>query len=199
MLKAICRVLLVCFIGLACYMAIWSIRYRQPVGEPASIDLRNSASDRPFSITFCSSLADNPIGFPGHTYVVWSESRLVNLKKDHSLGYMPRNFRDQIPSLIMPVPGVLLDHVTGNTRNMNMLTVIVDEAEYQRTQALAAEWDESQFEVGKRDCVAFARYIASLLNLKSSTAAIMFPQDFLCQLKQLNGKSPQYVLPPGAE
>lgn len=186
LLKQMLSLSLFGLLGLACYFAVWAVMYRFPVESAQTIDLRKSPADKPYCVSFCSSLADNPVGFPGHAYVVWSPSLTVNLCSDLSLGYMPRYFNDQIPSLFVPVKGALIERVKGNLRNLNRLSVIVSEKEYFTSLRLAHRWKTDDFKVGSHDCAAFSRYVASLLNLKTESSDYVYPQDYLSRLKRLN-------------
>lgn len=179
-------VCLVLFLGVGCYLTAWAIRYRMPHAPCKTIDMRRSPTDLPRSVTFCAALADNPIGFPGHAYVVWSKGRIVRLDKDFSLGFMPRYFNDQPKSLIAEVPGIVLKNVKGNTRNLDMLTVIVSDFDFHRSLELAITWQYDSFRAGKRDCVAFTSYVAQSLGLKYHAPSFIYPQDFIHDLKTLN-------------
>jgi hypothetical protein len=186
MVRRVILAILSCLLGLGSYFAVWSVQYRLPAGPPEIVDLRRSASDVPYCVTFCASLADNPVGFPGHAYVVWSPSAKIDLERDHSLGFMPRKFEDQIPSLFAVVPGTVLDHAAGNFRNLDRLTVVVSRSDYLRSLAAASNWSADNFKAGKRDCTAFVQYVAASLGLETSNSAYAFPQDYLSRLKRLN-------------
>jgi hypothetical protein len=171
---------------LSAYLSFWAVKYRQFTGAWNLIDLRKSKNDSPKAISFCAALAENPIGFPGHAYVVWSEKPQVSIERDFSLGFMPRNFIDQGNSLVKEVPGLLLNRTRGNTRNLDMLTVLVSDCDFKRTQRLARNWSSEKFQAGKRDCVSFASFVASSLGLRFSKTMFVYPQDFLVDLKQSN-------------
>jgi hypothetical protein len=174
--------------GLACYFAVWAVKYRLPAEPVTTLDLRRSPSDAAFCVSFCASLADNPLGFPGHAYVVWSPSMKVDIGRDLSLAFMPRNYQDQIPSLFRTVKGVVMDHTKGNFRNLSRLTVIVSEADYLRSMQKASAWNADSFKAGNRDCAAFVQYVAAQLPLKTGSSTYLFPQEYLSRLKQINSQ-----------
>jgi hypothetical protein len=186
MINKIILTILGALIGLTLYFGVWAVKYRLPPAPAALIDLRKSPVEEPYCVSFCASLADNPLGFPGHTYIVWSPSLAINLEKDHSLGFMPKHEKDQIRSLFAPVEGTVLDHVSGNLRNLDRLTVIVSKDDYLKSLLIASTWTQDGFCVGKRDCAAFVHHVASALHLRTQNPSYLFPQEYLCQLKRLN-------------
>jgi len=172
---------------LASYLTFWALSYRQPTGSPLIIDRRASLSDKPYYISSCAALADNPVGFPGHCYVVWTSDLHEDFNSAQSAGYVPSHRFDQLPSLWTHVPGMVAKNcVRGNLRNLYVLTVIVDRADYEKTQLTCDSWKTDQFQAGVRDCVAFANAIASELDLATPATAYKYPQDYLRELKNLN-------------
>jgi hypothetical protein len=194
LIVAIAALSLVCITG---YAGWWFVWYRIPRPDGVKlIDLR-APSDKSASryITFCASLASNKHGFPGHAYVVWSGESLpsdwlVAARSDRleNAGYGPRNCGDQVKSVVYDVPGIIDAHgLRCNLRNLSTLTVIVNQAQYERTRQLRAKWDTSRFKAGDRDCVAFVDYIAKDIGLSIPPRNILlFPQDHLAQMKALN-------------
>lgn len=183
----ICRRILIAFLVslalLTAYLAAWAFNYRLPATPARVIDLRKLKSDRPKCVTLCASLASNPVGFPGHAYVIWSPTEKIDIENDLSMGFMPCYFKDQIPSLFKDVPGAVLENVKGNTRNLDQLTIIVSESDYEQSKLLAKEFSGSKFKTGERDCVSFVNFVAGRLGLKTSYHGFIFPQDYLKQLK----------------
>jgi len=178
------------------YAGWWAVRYRIPSTSVDVLDMRSHGeSSPPRYITFCSSLANNAHGFPGHAYVVWSGDSVpadwieaARADRLENAGYGPRNSYDQIPSVISDVPGIVDDHgLRFNLRNLSTLTVIVDEDQYERTRQLRHKWDTARFRAGERDCVAFVDYIANDVGLLIPDRNIlMYPQDHLARMKALN-------------
>lgn len=165
------------------YIGIWSLIYHSPPSPPEAIDLRNSPAECAYSLKFCAGPADNPSGFPGHAYVVFTSPLS---KEQSSFGFMPRKYFDQVVSLFADVPGMVVDNQEANQNNLELLSVIVDAKTYTKTLKLAKQWDSTKFRAGKRDCVSLVHYLASELGLRSTREFILFPQDYLRSLKKLN-------------
>jgi hypothetical protein len=169
------------------YVAIWALLYRLPAAAPIVIDRRACQSEKPYYVTFCAGLASNPIGFPGHAYIVWSPEMLKDLSSGESAGYVPSSPLDQVPSLWTHVTGEISKHCTaGNMRNLNMLTVVVNRNDYEKTLLTCDTWKTDNFQAGVRDCVAFSNEIASELSLRRPSTSYIFPQDYVRELKRLN-------------
>jgi len=169
------------------YAVFWMVWYRLPVSPPRQVDLRHSSVEKPYYVSFCSSLAANPIGYPGHSFVVWSETSPSDLTNAESYGFAPSYIGDQIPSLFKVVPGAINRTDTqGNMRNLDRLTIVVNQNQFEKTRALRQNWRGDTFRAGVRDCVAFSRDIALSLGLKVPTASYIYPQDYLHELKKLN-------------
>jgi hypothetical protein len=186
--------ILLCIAG---YAGWWFVWYRVPRHDTVKlIDMRRPGDPSTARyITFCASLANNTHGFPGHAYVVWSGESLPSdwltaARSDRleNAGYGPRNCGDQVKSVAFDVPGIIDAHgLRCNLRNLNTLTVIVNQKQYERTRELRARWDTSRFKAGDRDCVAFVDYIAKDIGLAIPPRSILFfPQDHLAQMQALN-------------
>src|SRR5581483_11498979 len=97
-------------------------------------------------------LADNPLGFPGHCYVMWTLSDPPpgpEFQKQEAVGYLTTRYWDQIPALWTRVPGGTVDNAAeGNSRYVDRLSVLVNKADYDRTRAACASWRKGYFEVG---------------------------------------------------
>lgn len=61
-------------------------------------------------IAFCSRFSENPVGFPGHGFVLWSQQwpPAPELHLCETAGYYPRKALDQIVALVTPVPAVFV-------------------------------------------------------------------------------------------
>lgn len=174
-------------VALAVYAAFWAVWYRIPAGPHKSIDLRAQKTEEPRYISFCASLAENPHGYPGHCYVVWTEGPPKDLLSAESASFMPAQFWDQLPALWTFVPGFIQPHsARGNLRNLDMLTVTVSKTMYEKSRVERARWDSKSFRVGHRDCVSFANNLALSIGLRTPAASYRYPQDYLRELKQLN-------------
>jgi hypothetical protein len=171
------------------YFVAWSIMYRLPPTPDKFVDKSHRQSEDPRFLLFCSSLADNTFGgYPGHSYVVWSkEYPVTDFKKTESAGFVPRHLKDQIPSLFMKVPGLLVrDAWRGNFQNFTYLAVKVDEADFERTRQLRESWKDDDFQVGVRDCATFSNLLASTVGLKTPKPSYVYPQDYIRLLKEKN-------------
>ncbi|HNA74531.1 MAG TPA: hypothetical protein PKW73_14385 [Candidatus Obscuribacter sp.] len=169
------------------YMVVWYFQYRLPAAPPRLIDLRADSGAKPYYVCLCAALADNPHGFPGHSYVAFSRSLPFNLTEAESIGRVPCRFQDQAWALFQPVPGMVMNRAAqGNLRNFNALVAVVDEDAYQRCLARVLLWQDRPFQVGKSDCVALTNSIAEVLNLKLPDQKIIYPQDYVKELKDLN-------------
>lgn len=174
------------------YAIFWAVWYRRPPEPPKVVDLRGGETGQYHQIDFLASLAENPHGFPGHCYVVWSDKPIVSVNcmngmETESGGFLPRYFGDQIPSLWMTVPGYLTkDAIRGNTRNLDRLTVLVSKSDFLATKRLTERWNASEFKVGERDCVTFVNHLARSISLRTPDPAYKFPQDYIRELKRLN-------------
>lgn len=174
------------FVSLVAYLIVWAVLYRIPAGQPILVD-KHTLLDRPCYIALCSSLADNPHGFPGHAYVVWSETMPIDLENADARGFVPRKFFDQIPALWRHVPGVVVPNASdGNKRNFNAVVVMVDRKTFDESRARSHAWISDNFKVGSNDCVGFAHSVASCLGLNTPDPRYRYPQDYVRQLKELN-------------
>lgn len=171
------------------YLAAWGVIYRIPCTPAQIIDLRTSSSERPYYVNICAGLASNPHGFPGHAYLGWTEkSPSENIESLETAGYCPKYTKDQIPSVFRFVPGVLVKctGTAGNARNLDRLVVICSSDDYERSRNICKNWDSSNFQCGKRDCVALVNTVASALKLRTPNRINKYPQDYVRELKQLN-------------
>ena len=169
------------------YAVAWAAWYRLPAGQAQFVDLRCNASDHPYYVHLCSGLASNLHGFPGHCYVVWTESATCDLASGESAGYVPRYSQDQIASLWRPVAGLMVNKATdGNMRNLNRVVAVVSKTEYDRSKEICRNWSDKHFHTGVRDCVSFTDEIANVVGLKRPSRDHVFPQDYVQQLKHLN-------------
>jgi hypothetical protein len=174
-------------LSIATYAAWWAVNYRVPPSPRGFVDLRRDSSTPAFYITFCASLATNPHGFPGHSYVVWSRTPSWNQQNADAIGFVPRYSRDQIASVFTYVPGLMVPGASeGNMANLDSLTVVVDKEKYEETLALREQWDATTFRAGLHDCVSFMDSIAEDVGLKVPSRKFSYPQDHLKQLKALN-------------
>ncbi len=188
------RVLPLLIVGLAflplsmlSYAAWWAVQYRLPPSPRCFIDLRKDCLQTPFYITFCASLATNPHGFPGHSYVVWSETPIWNNQNAEAFGFVPRYSKDQVTSVFRDVPGLLVHGASeGNLVNLDSLTVVVDKQKYYETRGLREKWDATVFRAGLHDCVSFLDFIAEDAGLAAPARRFSYPQDHLKQMKRLN-------------
>jgi hypothetical protein len=181
-----CTFLTIATIFLA-YGVGWGVWYRMPRGAAECVDLRRSTHDAPRYVIFCAALANNPHGFPGHAYVVWTADKDCDLKLADSMGYGPQCAEVILPSLFKPVRGVLDGKASENNHNnLDKLIVIVDRPVFQRSRKLCNTWNQEHFQTGVRDCCAFTRMIAKDIGLKTPDQSYIFPQDYISQLKQLN-------------
>jgi len=172
---------------LASYLTFWALSYRLPTGSTVVVDRRASPSDKAYYVSICAALADNPVGFPGHCYVVWAPELTEDFNSAQSAGYVPSHRLDQLPSLWTHVPGLVAKNcVRGNMRNLNVVTVVVDRAQYEKTRLICDDWKTDRFQAGVRDCVAFSNAIASELQLTTPATAYKYPQDYVRELKNLN-------------
>lgn len=179
---------------LGAYFSFWSVKYRVPCSPTKVLDHRNSPTDKPYCISFCASLANNPTGFPGHAYVVFSDSPNVDPEHDESYGQMPRLYKDQVKAIFKSVNGSVLKNIRGNTENLDRLTVMVSESDYRTVKSVVDMWSglggANNFKVGQNDCVTFTNFVAVFLGLNTpftnGARGALYPQDYLRELKALN-------------
>lgn len=171
------------------YLGFWGVVYRFPCGSKQIVDLRPSPNLKPYYVNICAGLASNPHGYPGHAYIAWTETNTdANIEEMETAGYCPRYSKDQIPSMIKPVPGIMVKCTgsSGNGRNLDRLIVICSQQDFQKTKDISRKWNCDNFKVGERDCVTFANTIAKALRLRPVPNTRRYPQDFLRELKRLN-------------
>jgi hypothetical protein len=174
-------------LSIATYAIWWAVIYRVPPSPRGFVDLRRDPSETAFYITFCASLATNPHGFPGHSYVVWSRTPSWEQQNAEAFGFVPRYSRDQFASVFRYVPGLMVPGASeGNMANLDALTVIVDRQKYEETMSLREKWDSTTFRAGLHDCVSFMDFIAQDAGLKVPERKFSYPQDHLKQMKALN-------------
>jgi hypothetical protein len=170
------------------YLIWWGLWYRIPAAPPKVVDKRTDANAVPYCVSFCAALADNPHGFPGHCYVVWSVGVPNDLENSESFDYLTVKYWDQIPALWREVPGRLVANAArGNTRNVDILSALVSQNDYEKTRQSRTAWRTGVFRVGVRDCVTFTDSMASLVGVRTpNRASYLFPQDYIRKLKELN-------------
>jgi hypothetical protein len=174
---------------LTVYLGAWGAIYRIPCAPDQVIDLRSSKETTPYFVNICAGLASNTHGYPGHAYIGWTEKGAKeSIESMETAGYCPRFSRDQIPSLVQSVPGILVRSTgsSGNARNLTRLVVICSHEDYERTRAICKDWKCSSFQVGKRDCVTLVYTVSKALKLRTPPSAYKYPQDYVRELKQLN-------------
>lgn len=172
---------------LIAYLLCWAVVYRLPHSPPAFVDIRSSIHERPYYVAICAGLASNIHGFPGHGYVVWSESPSLTFSECDSRGFVPAKCSDQIPSLFHSVPGLLVSNASdGNMRNLDAVVAIVDKQTFLRSKQTSRSWNSDSFKVGSSDCVAYANSIAESVGLRLPDTSFKYPQDYIAQLKKLN-------------
>ena len=186
-MKKSSKTALALIVTLAVYTLWWSFWYRLPAMPDQTVDMRTQLNQPAGYITFCAGLADNPIGFPGHAYVVWSELPKVDPLQAQSVGYISKLYNDQFISPFIAVPGMLhFDAARYNQRNLEQLTAIVDQNTYQKTLQARNEWKTEEFKALDRDCLSFCTYIAKAAGLNVPAHRCLYPQDQIKQLKELN-------------
>lgn len=169
------------------YALCWAVWYRMPGAPVKVIDMRADRSCPSRCISFCSSLADNPHGFPGHCYVAWSATPPKNFVEVESIGFVPEYSKDQIPSMWRDVPGIVIPHAAlGNLRNLSALSVLVDEEQFEHLHRQSLSGTRKHFRVGQSDCVQYTHNIAANLGLNTPNPSYKFPQDYIRQLILLN-------------
>ncbi len=173
--------------SVSAYAIFWACWYRVPAEPVKVIDLRTDKSSASHCVSFCSSLANNPHGFPGHCYVAWSDSPPKNFTEVESIGFVPEFSKDQLPSMWRDVPGVVIPHAAlGNLRNFNALSVLVDERQFEKLHDQCLPGTRTRFRVGQSDCVQYTHTLATSLGLNTPNPSYKFPQDYINQLKKLN-------------
>jgi hypothetical protein len=169
------------------YALWWAIWYRLPAQPDQVVDLRTLPSQGACYITFCAGLADNPLGFPGHAYVVWGKRSRSDQLQSESVGFITRCYNDQFISPLVPVPGMLhYNAALHNQRNLESLTVIVSPQTYQATLLAREKWNTKEFRAIERDCLSFTTYIAHTAGLVIPEHRCLYPQDQLKELKACN-------------
>ncbi len=119
--------------------------------------------------------------------IAWSETYPIDYSECESLGFVPRNFGDQIPSLFTSVSGLLVNHAAdGNTRNLDAVVAVVGEKSFHRSRQAGYAWDWRTFKVGSKDCVAFTNQIAGKVGLATPDCHNKYPQDYIRELKSIN-------------
>ena len=175
-------------LALNLYATWWAVNYRlPPCSECALVDLRKDPHSSVNCVSFCAGLADNPHGFPGHAFVVWSASPNWRRRDSDAIGFVPK---EPFASLVRDVPGTMVRPHVESTINPDSLTVIVDDEDFDHSRRLARQWNSASFRTGRRDCVAFTESIAKSLGLSVPERLVEFPQDYIRKLKKLNGKNP---------
>ncbi len=142
--------LLVLTVALLSYTTWWAVWYRLPGTPNKVIDLRSGRLQPACYVTFCAGLADNPVGFPGHAYVVWSKAANADPLSVDSVGYITQSYNDQFLSPVISVPGMLhWDAARYNQRNLECLTAIVDPRHIRKNSRCPRQVEHSR--VQKRD------------------------------------------------
>ncbi len=132
------------------------------------LDLRNSVcAEKSYYVV----LAARGGSATGHALVIWGIEDNEKAKSTiQALGLYPEGSResDNCASTVRSVPGGLLDELHSHSVDAitQQLIVRVDEADFERSRRVAAEWDcRHQFSLLSRDCVAFLRAIGNSLGL----------------------------------
>ncbi len=172
---------------LLAYTAWWAVWYRIPSSPSLTVDLRKDKTQSARYISFCAGLASNPVGFPGHAYVNWSEKADTLPPASGSVGYIPQKFNDQVVSVFTTVPGMLHQNaLMYNQRNLDSVTAVVSPDTYNHTLLARDRWGTSSFKAGSHDCVSFVLYIAKETGLVVPEGRCFYPQDQIKVLKEMN-------------
>lgn len=177
--------LIFCF--LVAYTAWWAVWYRIPPSPRLIVDLRQDRLQPARYISFCAGLASNPVGFPGHAYVNWSDKPDTLPGPSGSIGYIPQKFNDQILSVFTTVPGMLHQNaLMYNQRNLDSVTVVVSPDAFNHTLIARNRWNTANFKAGSHDCVSFVLFIAKEAGIVVPRERCFYPQDQIKVLKELN-------------
>lgn len=156
--------------------------------EAVVVELEPDKS-QPRYVVFCSRFSGNPVGIPGHCFVVWTESLPVkDLNEVESYGFFPTKYTDQFISFFKGVPSTLVSEpVSPNPEALSFNVVaFVSPDLFTRSKSRLKKWKETDFKLGSTDCIGFAEDIASTIGLKTPGRTFDYPQDYINKLRELN-------------
>lgn len=185
---ALLFVLLLVVLLISIYLAWWNISH---ASTSARVFKRNGSQSKYF-LSFCSRMSNNPIGFPGHGFVIWSNSIPTdNLAQYKTAGFFPYYQSDQPTAIFTEVRGVLVkEPVSKQLTSLDMgLCVQVDQRTFSESLRVRNSWVDRRFKVGTSDCVSFLNEIAKTAKLNTPDCNYVFPQDYVRALKVRNGGS----------
>lgn len=144
-------------------------------------------------VAFCSRFSENPVGFPGHGFVLWSQQwPPPQLRLCDTSGRYPCEAFDQFVALVTPVNGTFVKEPLSSHPECveYSLVAVVDAEDFERSLQVRDQWRHRKFKVFESDCVNFVDAIAATLALERPARATLFPQDYVGHLRELNaGKS----------
>lgn len=191
--------------GVCAYFAWWRAAYFVKVARTVVVDMRQkdngsfqekatdhnqTALEAKHFVAFCSRFSENPIGFPGHDFVLWSNQwpPAPLLTQCDTSGFYPYRATDQVAALFTPVSGAFVKEPRcPNPECVEYaLVAAVDEEAYERSQKVRDQWQKAKFKVFDSDCVSFVDAVAATIGLQRPARATLFPQDYVSRLRELN-------------
>ncbi len=170
-------------------LLVWIATHRQAPSEKRVVDLRVTSRQQPHYLLFCCRLSDNPTGFPGHCFVIWTSTPVMpELVSSDSAGFFPARRKDQLKSIYQAVPSLIVaEPAARSIRCLDCtLAAIVDPERAKQTQRLRKVWQRRSFRLGTSDCVTFCHNIATVIGLATPSPRYRFPQDYVRELKWMN-------------
>lgn len=140
-------------------------------------------------VAFCSRFSENPIGFPGHGFVLWSQQwPPPQLRLCDTSGLYPCEALDQFVALVTPVNGTFVkEPLSAHPECVEYsLVAAVDAEDFERSLKVRDQWRHRKFKVFESDCVNFVDAVAASLALQRPARATLFPQDYVGRLRELN-------------
>lgn len=190
------------------YFAWWRTAYFVKVSRTVVVDMRQkdsgtfkekaitasqTALEAKHFVAFCSRFSENPIGFPGHGFVLWSKQwpPARELVQCDTSGFYPCRAADQFAALFTPVNGAFVKEPRCPDPECveYALVVAVDKDVYERSHKVREQWRTARFKVFESDCVNFVDAVAATIGLERPARATLFPQDYVVRLRELNTAS----------
>ncbi len=131
----------------------------------------------------------------GHAFIVWGrEDAGAKMSSQMSYGFYPRDGVDVQTVLGSDVPGDVLRESLESTNHQRLsgrLIIQVNKEDYDNSQARIALWRTNEYNLYARNCISFAKDVASTIGLAGTDIPVdQLPANFFTALVQ--GVSTQF-------
>ena len=142
--------------------------------------------DSNYYVVLCARRSDNAATKPGHAFVVWGkEDAELGMSSQRSFGFYPEE-GSGFKAVFSTVPGNLINEATRFSPSALLTARIilrVDKQTFEASQIEIERWQTSDYNLYKRNCISFAKAVASQLALQGFPSdQAELPSDYFEQL-----------------